>query len=76
MCIYEAILQTTPKQPYIRRTSWEYPTLAPTNAPVKILPTNSPAGFVVVFAENAMSRYGWSPIRDDLAANDWEPVGL
>ena len=75
MYIHEAIEATTIKKPYIRRRSWDYETTEPRIA-VKIQPTNSPDGCVIVSVTNKNPRCGWQPAARDLVADDWEPVGL
>lgn len=76
MKIYEAIMARTDERPYIRRRSWDYITIEPVAASVKILPTNSPDGCIVESATEGKPRRGWQPTAGDLVADDWEPVGL
>lgn len=75
MYIHEAIQATSIRQPYVRRRSWDYLTSEPVVA-VKIQPTNSPDGCVIVSTTEKKPRYGWQPTARDLVADDWEPVGL
>lgn len=75
MYINEAAMSVTPKRPFIRRKSWDYPTDKPTVA-IKILPTNSPDGCVIKSATEKNTRHGWQPTASDLIADDWETIGL
>lgn len=73
--IVEAIKATDASHPYIRRKAWNYPTPTPGGAAVKILPTDSP-DCCVVSSRVCPSRSAprWNPAREDLIAEDWEPV--
>lgn len=75
--IIEAIEATTPAKPYITRESWIYPTPEPVAAPVMLIPTDSPDGFVVHswMSGHRRSLPLWNPSRADILADDWVPVG-
>ena len=77
MLIHEAVHATTREKPNIRRTSWHYHFLLDLRkAPglmIRVLPTNSP-DCTLVFSPIEGCTGKWSPTRDDLLADDWEPV--
>lgn len=74
MHIHEAIAQATPQRAYVRRKAWAYITDTPCSAAIKIQPTNSPDGCIVVSQSAENPRFGWQPREEDLAADDWETV--
>ena len=76
MFIHEAILSRTLGKPCIRRRAWGYSTSSPVNAPVKIQPTDSPDGCVIISTSRKAPCCGWQPTAGDLMADDWEIVGL
>lgn len=75
MYIHEAIMALTKMKPCIRRRAWEYPTNSP-RIGVKLQPTNSPDGCIVISGTEKTLRHGWQPTAQDLMAEDWEVVGL
>lgn len=75
MNICEAIKIRTVEKPCIRRRAWDYPTSTPV-IPVKLLPTNSPDGCLIMGATNKNPRNGWQPTAEDLVAEDWETVRM
>ena len=75
MLINEAVKATTPRTPYIRRKSWDYPVTTP-GIPFKILPTDSPDCCVAYSIAAKSPCRGWQPTAGDLIADDWEVVGL
>lgn len=76
MHIHEAINATDGRNPCIRRKSWAYPTDRPVSASVKILPTNSPDGCVILSVCTNDPQPRWAPTAVDLTADDWEVVSF
>lgn len=74
MTILEALSERTERIPYITRGKWNkgyvYQNITETCA-VKLLPTNSPDGCVVVSADSEPEIRTWQPIEEDLTADDW-----
>lgn len=73
--IVEAVKIAMETRMCIRRRCWDYPTSKPMIA-VKILPTNSPDGCVLLGVAHQIPRNGWQPNAEDLVAEDWETVRL
>lgn len=73
MTISEAIKARDRKHPYIRRKSWEYP-INKIDSPLRILPTDSPDGCIVLSPLSEARCNGWMPTAADLGADDWEVV--
>lgn len=75
MFIHEAVLATTPKNPYIKRKAWGYVTTTP-HVAIKLQPTDSPDGCVLHSITEPNPRRGWQPTAGDLVADDWVVIGL
>ena len=73
MYIHEAVQSTSLKHPYITRSSWDRLSPEPSGG-IKIMPTDSPDGCIVISDVKDGRRRGWQPTAADLAANDWQPV--
>lgn len=73
MYIHEAIQSVTPNTPYISRASWVRLSPAPFGG-IKLQPTDSPDGCIVISDVNDGRRRGWQPTTADLIADDWRPV--
>lgn len=69
MRIDEAIKSVTSQTPFITRAAWMYLTSKPCSAPIKLQPTNSPDGGIVMSLGGACR--GWQPRAEDLTADDW-----
>lgn len=75
MLIHEAIAATGKGARFIRRKSWSYITQPPCDgSAMKLMPTDSPDGFVIHSVARSTPVAGWQPKREDLLATDWEPV--
>lgn len=70
MFIQEAIKAAMLHKPYITRTAWNRLSTTPGGG-VKILPTDSPDGCIVVSDVKENRRHGWQPTAADLIADDW-----
>ena len=70
MYIHEAIAATTENQRFITRKAWL--PVSSEKAIIRILPTNTPDGCVMIsdYSSRGPSR-GWQPRLDDLIAKDW-----
>lgn len=73
MYIHEAIAATTLKYNCITRKKWHR--ISPIiGGGIRIQPTNSPDGCIVISDVEHGMRHGWQPTAEDLAADDWEIV--
>lgn len=73
MNIIEAIAQTGSGMNYITRAAWRHALPFRTTAAVKVLPTDSPEGCLLLSC--ALEKYTpWQPRLEDLIADDWRPV--
>lgn len=70
MKIHEAIKATTIRKPYVTREAWAFLTVTP-ETPVKLLPTNSPDGCILISTMQKDSCRWWQPTAGDLLADDW-----
>lgn len=73
MYLHQAVEAAMEGRMCVRRRAWDYPTSKPVIS-VKILPTNSPDGCVILGAAHQIPRSGWQPTAEDLTAEDWEIV--
>lgn len=71
MTLSEAAQKCCTKHRCIARQAWWYGTHIDMGAPVKIEPTNSPCKCIVWIAEKGNSISEWTPMLDDLVADDW-----
>lgn len=75
--IHEAIKATSKRKPFITRRAWGgIVTNEAHKTAIKIQPTDTPAGCVVVSEVTKDLRPGWTPRAEDLAADDWDAVSL
>jgi hypothetical protein len=58
---------------YITRKKWIRLSPAPDGG-IRIQPTNSPDGCIVISDVEHGMRHGWQPTAEDLTADDWEIV--
>lgn len=72
MRIHEAICARSAEEPYITREKWTNVFGFP--APVKVVPTDSPDGCIVLSVADNRRFCRWQPTLDDLVADDWNPV--
>lgn len=75
MYIQEAIkARVETRKPYITRLAWEfiYPSANPIHAGFKLIPTDTPDGFIIASVMEPELRGGWKPTLSDLMADDWE----
>lgn len=75
MYIHEAIAATTLNHGCITRKQWDR--MSPIiGGGIRIQPTNSPDGCIIISDVAHSRRHGWQPTAEDLAADDWEVVNL
>lgn len=76
MFIHEAIKECCNDQGValkcITRKSWIYVLAKPCKCAVKIRPTNTPFGCIVIGEAQGIEIVGWQPTLEDLSADDWE----
>ena len=75
MYIHEAIMATNIKYPCIARETWARLSLTPCGG-IKIQPTNSPDGCILISDARGGLLHGWQPTAADLIADDWKVVTL
>lgn len=75
MLIHEAIRSTTVHAPCIARISWDRLSQAP-HGGIKLQPTDSPDGCIIISDVKDGRRRGWQPTAADLIADDWIVIGL
>lgn len=73
MYIHEAIIAAKKNNTFITRSAWDYKFYAGGSG-VKLEPTDSPDGCIVMSGTQEKARHGWQPIASDLIADDWELV--
>ena len=76
MYIHEAIQAMTMEKPCIARRSWGRWNKGLPSSGVRIQPTNSPDCCIIESDAASFHLRGWQPTKDDLVADDWEPVRL
>lgn len=77
MYIHEAIKATSKTKPFIARAAWDAQFISPGGRykPSRLLVTDSPDRCVIFGGYAVVPRIGWQPTAEDLAADDWHPVG-
>ena len=76
MYIHEAIMATNIKYPCITREAWARLSLVPYYDGIKLQPTNSPDGCIIMSDARDNPCNGWKPTAADLIADDWKVVRL
>ena len=76
MNLVEAVRQAlaNPTKMRVTRDSWWYATESPNGPPIRIEPTNSPCKCILWIADKEKSISEWTPMLDDLIADDWSVV--
>lgn len=69
MYIHEAIQARTADEPFISREKWADTFGAKRG--VRLFPTSSPDGMIVVSQTAKAPCRGWQPTAEDLVADDW-----
>lgn len=59
MRLHEALAERSRKEPYLTRAKWLYVTDHPATCAVKLNPTNSPDGCIVISETKEALRGGW-----------------
>ena len=76
MYIHEAIMATNIKYPCITREAWARLSLVPYSDGIKLQPTNSPDGCILISDARGGLIHGWQPTAADLIADDWKIARL
>jgi len=76
MYIHEAIAATTNEEPFITRRAWKYLTSTPCKAVIRLQVTDTPDCCILESVSTKRQHRGWQPMKEDLVADDWEPIGI